>query len=129
MCAAEDSGAASGGSATLAAMPRRNSSSHGRPGRNRSSRSRAELARLAHQDRLEAEEAGRPARVRPIVRCVNGKPGWRSEATALEVLAEVQRKAHVQPGRPVPVRVYLCEKCSSWHLTSRPFAPFRPEGE
>ena len=122
--------------ATVEAMPRRSprqdrKAGHGSPGRNLSARARGERdqrrrseAEAEEQDRLEqrrrggnGRDHGAPSRPSPIV-CPRGKLGY-SEHVARAKLAEYAGSS--RPNRPV--RVYLCDHCKSWHLTSSPDRP------
>jgi len=102
-------------------MPRRNTPRHGRPGRNRSHRSAAER-QSAGREEYRARRADE--RAASVVVCVNGKRGW-PEHIAREKLAKYGNSN--RPNRPV--RVYQCEKCGSWHLTSLAEPPRRLNGE
>ena len=45
------------------------------------------------------------------------KVGFPDQASARERLAGWQKKA--KPGEKVPHRVYPCEVCDAWHLTTK----------
>lgn len=100
-----------------------------RPGRNLSERARAERRARGSRDEEERESRPRPSSSRssrsssdaapaprppvPVI-CPKGKRGY-PEHVARAKLAE-----YAGSGRPnVPVRVYPCRECGSWHLTSR----------
>lgn len=58
----------------------------------------------------------------PIVMCRVaagglGKVRYSSRKQALNAMNVLRRPA--SPTRSVPVRVYRCEHCAGWHLTSR----------
>lgn len=91
-------------------MPRRNRPSHrrtpNRPGRNLSSRARAELGERAKARKAEAS---------PTV-CPHGKRGYPEHVAKAKL--EQYRQDDEGKNRRRPTRVYLCQLCDSWHLTS-----------
>jgi len=109
--------------ATVETMPSRSpredrKAPHGRPGRNLSARARSEReARHRNEVEEQAQLEDRTRRARPPapIVCPRGKAGW-SEAIARKKLA-----LYAESSRPLrPVRVYLCQHCAAWHLTSLP---------
>jgi hypothetical protein len=63
-------------------------------------------------------------------RCPSGKLRYPSEALALEGLSTVRERRH-GADRPPECRIYFCDRCEGWHLTSAEIHPraFVPERE
>jgi hypothetical protein len=62
-------------------------------------------------------------RVGPGRDCPTGKVRYSSEASSSRALRTIQRRSQEAV---VPVRVYECESCEGWHLTSQPFSAAMP---
>jgi hypothetical protein len=84
--------------------------------------------RVTTQPRTGFVQSGEPlASDRPrsrVERCGSGKVRHPSEARALEALVRVrgQRIASGDPAMPEN-RIYVCDRCDGWHLTSRELHP------
>lgn len=57
----------------------------------------------------------------PGKKCAEGKARYETHHVATKVLIGIAWKRHrrPQPGRPLPVRAYLCPYCKQWHITSQ----------
>lgn len=53
------------------------------------------------------------------LRCPTGKPAFPSEEVAMGVLIEIRGNPGARIGGELPERVYRCEVCPHWHLTSQ----------
>ena len=52
-----------------------------------------------------------------VIQCPSGKIGFRHKVDAAAKLATHRDS----PNPRKPVRIYLCPKCSGWHLTATPY--------
>lgn len=122
-------------------MPRRNHAKHRTIGRNRSSR--ANLRRLlddlddaggggTHAAQLStyksrrgnsAQSPNAPPKDATRIICPAGKVGF-PKHIAEQRLEEYRNQPNRRTSRPV--RIYECDKCGFWHLTSREYAPRPP---
>ena len=51
--------------------------------------------------------------------CFTGKIGYATENLAKTAMTFTQLQKEKEKGRKVPVRVFYCDDCGRWHLTSQ----------
>lgn len=72
------------------------------------------------------EDEPRRLRGRPPdrVRCVTRKERYETESEALEALVRVRKeRLATEDPKPPEARIYRCERCKGWHLTSNETSP------